>query len=124
MDITLHFVGHADDPIKITDADNPIKIIDLDCQKWNEFLRDNPLRGFLNSNVNLAKDAKLGEAVFDQTSKGFDEILWIHNRKGLVEKIELKNFNWKRPIFEINKDNNALKISVDYPDDLSSVYQE
>ena len=110
LDITLHFVGHAN---------NPVTIKDIGYITWNKLIMPNQDIPFTNFNITLGKGIKLPGAVFDQTELGFDEILFVDEQIGLVRKIGLKDFKWKKPEFRINKENNSLEISVDYPIDFS-----
>ena len=110
LNITFHYPNNEQ---------NPLTINDIEWKKWNKLVNANrSLFSYPDWNIKLVEKANMPKPLFGQSAEGFDEILSV-DRFGIIEKIELKDFEWSRPEFGINEDKTALTISVDYPIDLS-----
>tara|TARA_Y100000766_G_scaffold232525_1_gene206960 strand:+ start:99 stop:1535 length:1437 start_codon:yes stop_codon:yes gene_type:complete len=110
LNITFHYSNNEQ---------NPLTINDVGWKEWNKLVNANrSLFSYPDWNIKLVENANMPKSLFGQSAEGFDEILSV-DRFGIIEKIELKDFEWSRPEFGINEDKTALTISVDYPIDLS-----
>ena len=110
LNITFHYPNNEQ---------NPLTINDVEWKDWNKLVDANrSLFSYPDWNIKLVENANMPKSLFGQSAEGFDEILSV-DRFGIIEKIELKDFEWSRPEFGINEEKTALTISVDYPIDLS-----